>query len=103
MQDRLEIDAGRTTRQILTFSYEAKEIWINARNNVEAELRPDGSLSDVKDAASKFASNVARVAALFLNCLQLRRAFFLLPAPFLRLTFYTLLCICFSFFDTSFW
>jgi hypothetical protein len=65
MQDRLEIDAGRTTRKVLTFSYEAKEIWINVRNNVEAQLRPDGSLSDVKDAASKFASNVARVAALF--------------------------------------
>jgi hypothetical protein len=65
MQDRLEIDAGRTTRQILTFSYEAKEAWINSRNKVEAELRPDGSLSDVKDAASKFANNVARVAALF--------------------------------------
>jgi hypothetical protein len=65
MQDRLEIDAGRTTRQILTFSYEAKEAWINSRNKVEAELRPDGSLSDVKDAASKLANNAARVAALF--------------------------------------
>jgi hypothetical protein len=65
MQDRLEIDAGRTTRQILTFSYEAKEAWINSRNKVQAELRPDGSLSDVKDAASKLANNAARVAALF--------------------------------------
>jgi len=64
-QDRLEIDADRKGRHQLVFSFEAKEYWIRFRNNVEADLVPGGYLSDVTDAASKIANNLAKVAALF--------------------------------------
>lgn len=63
--DRIEMDAGRQGRHVLVFSLEAKERWIRFRNNVEADLVPGGYLSDVSDAASKMANNLARVAALF--------------------------------------
>ena len=63
--DRLEMDAGRESRHLLVFSLKAKERWISFRNKVEADLVPGGYLSDVSDAASKSANNLARVAALF--------------------------------------
>lgn len=63
--DRLEMNAGREGRHVLVFSLAAKERWIRFRNNVEADLSPGGYLSDVSDAASKIANNLARVAALF--------------------------------------
>ena len=63
--DRMEMDAGRKGRRVLVFSLEAKERWVRFRNNVEADLVPGGYLSDVSDAASKIANNLARVAALF--------------------------------------
>jgi hypothetical protein len=63
--DRIEMDAGREGRHVLVFSLGAKEHWIRFRNNVEANLIPGGYFSDVTDAASKSANNLARVAALF--------------------------------------
>ena len=63
--DRMEMDAGREGRRVLVFSLEAKERWVRFRNKVEADLVPGGYLSDVSDAASKMANNLARVAALF--------------------------------------
>lgn len=46
-------------------SNEAKAVWIEYYNEVEAELHEDGSLSSVRDCASKSADNAARIAALF--------------------------------------
>lgn len=49
----------------LKLSREAKEIWVEFHNAVEAELRPNGELYEVRDVASKVADNAARLAALF--------------------------------------
>lgn len=58
-------EQGSLAPQLLTLAPAAKEAWIALHDAVEAELRPNGELADVRDAASKAADNVARVAALF--------------------------------------
>ena len=50
---------------MLTFSTDAKNIWVEAFNLIESELAPSGDLSDVRDIASKSMDNAARLAALF--------------------------------------
>lgn len=66
----LEIDAsvdanGKLQPKPLTFNAEAKTAWIQFHEDIEAELRPGGSFSEMKDVASKAADNAARLAALF--------------------------------------
>jgi Protein of unknown function (DUF3987) len=64
-QDKLDVDQGRQTRPILEFSQQAKNNWFNFRNQIEFDLNVGRCLSDVDDAASKIATNAARMAALF--------------------------------------
>jgi putative DNA primase/helicase len=51
--------------QLLTLSCAAKSYWIQFYNTIELQLKPTGSLTAVKDVASKTADNAARVAGLF--------------------------------------
>ncbi len=51
-------------RVTLEFLPEAKQIWIQFYNHIESQLSWQGGLSDIRDAASKMANNVARIAAL---------------------------------------
>jgi putative DNA primase/helicase len=50
---------------MLTFTPEAKALWITYHDAVEAQLAGGGELFDVRDVASKTADNAARLAALF--------------------------------------
>lgn len=50
---------------ILEFSAEAQPRWVDEQNNVERAMGLWGYLTDIKDFASKFSENVARMAALF--------------------------------------
>lgn len=58
-------DAGGIVPKTLDFTPEAKKAWIEFHDDVERELSHDGSLSDLRDVASKAADNLARIAALF--------------------------------------
>ncbi len=49
----------------LEFSPNAKVLWVDFANHVEHHLNPGGMYCEVRDAASKTAENVARMAALF--------------------------------------
>ncbi|GAB4273895.1 MAG: hypothetical protein Kow0029_13850 [Candidatus Rifleibacteriota bacterium] len=62
--DRFD-DAGRLQPQLMRLSDGAKAIWIKYYNSVEAELKPTGELTDVRDFASKSAEIACRIAALF--------------------------------------
>lgn len=55
---------GALTPPMLTMTPEAKAVWIEYYNAIEGELASGGELYDVRDVASKFADNVARLAAL---------------------------------------
>jgi hypothetical protein len=50
---------------ILEFSAGAQARWVDEQNNVERAMGRWGYLTDIKDFASKFSENVARMAALF--------------------------------------
>lgn len=52
-------------RTMLKFSPDAKVLWMNFANHIERNLNPGGMYCDVRDAASKIAENVARMATLF--------------------------------------
>ena len=49
----------------LTFSPEGKCAWIEVYNSIEARLARNGDYDTIRDAASKAAENVARIAAIF--------------------------------------
>jgi|AntAceMinimDraft_12_1070368.scaffolds.fasta_scaffold07895_7 putative DNA primase/helicase len=51
--------------KLLKLSSEAKSYWIEFYNMIELQLKPTGSLTTVRDVASKVADNAARVAGLF--------------------------------------
>lgn len=57
--------AGDKSRRLLSFSPEAKELWVAKQNYLEPQLRPGGSLVSVRDYASKSVEIVARIAAIF--------------------------------------
>jgi hypothetical protein len=57
--------AGNTGRKVLQFSPEAKELWVQAQNNVESKIHPDGPLVSIRDFASKTLEITGRVAAIF--------------------------------------
>ncbi|MBC7752519.1 MAG: DUF3987 domain-containing protein [Candidatus Saccharibacteria bacterium] len=52
-------------REMLEFSLDAKVIWVDFANYIELNLNEGRCYADVRDAASKIAENVARMAALF--------------------------------------
>jgi len=64
-QGKLSLEQERCDRHVLEMSFEAKHEWVNFRNYIEENLRPGGYFSDIDDAASKAATNAARMAALF--------------------------------------
>lgn len=60
---------GNTERKLLEFSHEARHIWINAFNQIEALMQPGGELSAIPGYASKVSENAARIAAIF-HCFE---------------------------------
>lgn len=52
-------------RQLLKFTPEAQERWIQIFNHVESQLSFTGTLYAIKDYAAKYPENLARVAAIF--------------------------------------
>ncbi len=58
-------ERGELQPAMLHLAPEAKTVWIKFYNDVEVELRANGELADVRDAASKCADQAARIAALF--------------------------------------
>lgn len=50
---------------VLKLSPEADNLWVNYFNEIEIELKPQGKLVSIKDAASKIADNALRMAAIF--------------------------------------
>ena len=56
---------GALRPEVLKFDPEAKELWVESYNAIEAAQRPGGELFDVRDVASKAADNIARMAAIF--------------------------------------
>ncbi len=56
---------GRLVPTRIALDPDAKAAWVAYHDRVEARLRVDGDLSDVRDVASKTADNAARMAALF--------------------------------------
>lgn len=58
------IDAGIKQRAVLEFSDEAAHQWFDLSNEIEMMLGPAGSLSDIKDFASKMLETTSRVAGL---------------------------------------
>jgi len=55
--------AGDTSRATLSFSPEAKELWVKVQNTVEPKLQQGGALESVRDFASKSMEIVGRLAA----------------------------------------
>lgn len=58
-------EIGEIEPEMMRLLPEAKEVWINLHDLIEAELSQGGELYDVRDVASKTADNAARLAALF--------------------------------------
>ena len=57
-------EEGHLTPPVLRLSLNAGREWRDFHDKIEYQLRPGEPLSDIKDAASKLADNMARVAAL---------------------------------------
>jgi hypothetical protein len=55
--------AGDTSRKQLSFSPEAKELWVKVQNSIEPKLQQGGELESVRDFASKSMEIVGRLAA----------------------------------------
>jgi hypothetical protein len=54
--------SGRT---VLELSAHARQIWIDAFNQIESQMQPGGQLAAVSGYASKIGENAARIAAIF--------------------------------------
>lgn len=68
MDDLLEAtasrrEAGDTTRTLLSFSPEAKELWVTVQNAIEPKLQQGGEFQSVRDFASKSMEIAGRLAA----------------------------------------
>lgn len=57
-------DAG-SARTVLQLSAHARQIWIDAFNQIEGQMQPGGELATVPGYASKIGENAARIAAIF--------------------------------------
>lgn len=55
---------GKRTRQTISFSPEAADLWVQMFNEIEAGIRVGGRFEGAGDMASKLADNISRVAAL---------------------------------------
>lgn len=55
--------AGDTSRRLLSFSPEAKELWVTVQNAIEPKLQQGGELESVRDFASKSMEIAGRLAA----------------------------------------
>ena len=53
---------SRAKRECLTFSPEAKQLWVNEYNKVEGESGSLGALKNYKDYASKQLEHISRIA-----------------------------------------
>lgn len=56
--------AGDTGRNLLSFSLDAKNLWVTMQNNVESKLHDGGELASVRDFASKSMELVGRLAGI---------------------------------------
>ena len=65
----MDYKEGNLKRALLEFSHEARQIWINAFNQIETLMRPGGELSAIPSYASKVSENAARIAAIF-HCFE---------------------------------
>jgi putative DNA primase/helicase len=64
LNDIPEIDPDRgLVLPMLGFTPEAKALWIDSYNSIEGELGTAGDFASIRDAASKAADNIARLAA----------------------------------------
>ncbi|WP_153132373.1 YfjI family protein [Dechloromonas hortensis] len=73
IRELLEVGFGaqhdpNAAKRLLQFDYSAKECAREYTNSIEMHLQPNALLSDVRDAASKIADNMARLAGLFHLC-----------------------------------
>lgn len=57
--------AGDQSRKVLSFSPEARDLWVAKQNQLEPQLQPGGPLSGIRDYTSKSGETVARMAAIF--------------------------------------
>lgn len=57
-------DDGVLSPILMSFTADAKKVWVQFHDDVEKKLKIGGELSDVRDVASKAADNVARLAAI---------------------------------------
>lgn len=56
---------GDISRKVLSFSPEAKSLWVRVQNDIEPQLQAGGPLASVRDFASKFLEISGRVAGIF--------------------------------------
>lgn len=56
--------AGETERRLLSFSLDAKNLWVTMQNTVESKLHDGGELASVRDFASKSMELVGRLAGI---------------------------------------
>lgn len=52
-------------RTVLELSADARQVWIDAFNQIEGQMQPGGELESVPGYASKIGENAARIAAIF--------------------------------------
>lgn len=57
--------SGDVSRKVLSFSPEAKSLWVQVQNDIEPQLQAGGPLASVRDFASKFLEITGRVAGIF--------------------------------------
>ena len=62
---KTEVEKGGLILSVLELSDEAKKFWVQCYNEIEKELAPGGTWSELRDVASKAADNITRLAALF--------------------------------------
>lgn len=55
---------GDTSRKVLSFSPEAKDLWVKVQNGIEPNLKVGWPLASVRDSASRFTEIMGRVAAI---------------------------------------
>ena len=62
--NRALLDSSEKEREVVYFSKEAKERWLDVFNEIETGILAGGRFEQISDHASKLADNIARVAAL---------------------------------------
>ena len=64
LNDLPQIDPDRgLVLPMLDFTADAKALWVDSYNAIESELTSGGDFASIRDAASKAADNIARLAA----------------------------------------